>query len=378
MSRGSAWAGHRDRAFTSVEDLQQRCLAEWMDRDKRARYRAEFSARITAIAAQVASEVSAAVASEVSAAAAAALQSACAGYHGYVDHAPTTTSTPTVSMADENTSVTDASVVEEEDAPRQTIENKDTNVLAAWMPTTCLTQCPSRAAIMSVSAPASAATPASSKVTVSAVERYHVGLEPAASTLTPTTALDVSGACSTAANSTTIIPAPGAADAMAMDISMPNPTSTSGDMDSVDASAATCSTASPGGDNATTVVSVAVEVSTAIKLAPSVATPLVCLDDLHFKPYTRAISVFQSVPMSASSRCSTESLDQDTSMESPESALSVCPPTRIVCAYFCSCIMPLSAAVLRSAHVQKVNMFQLLNNNDNINVTKEQDKSPLT
>ena len=73
MSRGSAWPARRDRALTSVEDPQQRRLAEWMDQDERARRRAEFGGRIAAIAARVASEVSAAVASEVSAAVAAAL-----------------------------------------------------------------------------------------------------------------------------------------------------------------------------------------------------------------------------------------------------------------------------------------------------------------
>ncbi|EMS66773.1 hypothetical protein TRIUR3_10931 [Triticum urartu] len=388
MLRGSASAASRDRVFALAEDHQQCYLTKWADQSNK--HRAEFAARIPAIAAQVASEVSAAVAE--------ALRAARAGYHEYLDHAPTTTSTPTVSLADDNASVSDASVVvsaqrsastftqqqqqqEEEDAPRQTIENRDASVLAAWMPATCSTQCPSRAAIVSVPAPASPATPASSKVTINVVERYCVGLEPAASTSTPTTTLDVLGACSTAANShthnaisTTIIPAPGVVQAMAMDISMPTHTSTLGDMYSVDASAATCSTASPGGDNATTLVSVAVEASTAIEIAPSVAAPLVCLGDLHFKLYTGAINMFQSVPMSTSSRCSAKSLDQDTNMELPESALGVCPPTRVACAYFHSSLMPLSATVLRSARVQKVNRFQLLNNNDNISVTKEQDK----
>ena len=109
MSRGSAWAARRDGAFTSVEDPQQRRLAEWMDQDKQARRRAEFGIRIAAIAAQVASEVSVAVASEVSAAVAAALLAARAGRHEYLDLA--TTSTPTVSMADDNPSVPDASIV---------------------------------------------------------------------------------------------------------------------------------------------------------------------------------------------------------------------------------------------------------------------------
>ena len=91
MSRGSAWAARRDGAFTSVEDPQQRRLAEWMDQDKQ--------------------EVLAAVASEVSAAVAAALQSARAGHHEYLDLAPTTTSTPTASVADYNASIPDASMV---------------------------------------------------------------------------------------------------------------------------------------------------------------------------------------------------------------------------------------------------------------------------
>ncbi|VAH09975.1 unnamed protein product [Triticum turgidum subsp. durum] len=389
MLRGSASAASRDRVFALAEDHQQSYLTKCADQSNKRR--AEFAARIPAIAAQVASEVLVAVAE--------ALRAARAGYHEYLDHAPTTTSTPTVSLADDNASVSDASVVvsaqrsastftqqqqqqEEEDAPRQTIENRDASVLAAWMPATCSTQCPSRAAIVSVPAPASPATPASSKVTINVVEHYCVGLEPAASTSTPTTTLDVLGACSTAANShthnaisTTIIPThTSTLGDMAMDISMPTHTSTLGDMYSVDASAATCSTASPGGDNATTLVSVAAEASTAIEIAPSVAAPLVCLGDLHFKLYTGAISMFQSVPTSTSSRCSAKSLDQATNMELPESALGVCPPTRVACAYFHSSLMPLSATVLRSARVQKVNRFQLLNNNDNISVTKEQDK----
>lgn len=146
MSHGSAWAACRDRAVTSAEEPQQRRLAEWTSQgfrgrteweDKRARRHGEFGARITAIAAQVASEVSVVVASEVPAAVAAALQAARAGRHEYLDLA--TTSTPTASVAGDHASVPHASMVvyaqrstsaseqqqqqQEDVTPRQAIEN---------------------------------------------------------------------------------------------------------------------------------------------------------------------------------------------------------------------------------------------------------------
>ncbi|XP_044374820.1 uncharacterized protein [Triticum aestivum] len=240
--------------------------------------------------------------------------------------------------------------------------------LAAMSPATCSTQCPSRAVTGSMSAPTPTATLASSKVTVSVVpERGFFDLEPAAVAFSPTPMLDISGDSSTVMNSLTHDAVSNTSSAMASVCALTSTHIPSAvPMDTVDAS--------PGGDNATTLVSVAVEASAAMELAPSVAAPLVCLDDLHLKTYIGAISVFPSVPMSALSRCSTESLDQDTSMESPEFALGVCPLTRVACAYFHSSLMP---PVLRSARVKKVNMFQLLNSNDSINVTKEQDKSLL-
>ncbi|KAM3401317.1 hypothetical protein ACQJBY_005833 [Aegilops geniculata] len=171
--------------------------------------------------------------------------------------------------------------------------------LAATLPATYSTQCPSRVVTMSVSAPAPTATLASSKVTVGVVpKRGCFDLEPAAVALSPTPMLGISGDRSTAVNSLTHDVVSNTGSVMA---SVRASTSTqipsAVPMDSVDALATTCSTTSPGGDNATTLVSVAVEASAAIELAPSVAASLVCLDDLHFKPYTCAISVFQSVPI---------------------------------------------------------------------------------
>uniref|UniRef100_M8BS80 Uncharacterized protein n=1 Tax=Aegilops tauschii TaxID=37682 RepID=M8BS80_AEGTA len=171
MSRGSAWAARRERAVASVEELEQRLLAEWTDHgfrarteweDNRARRRAEFGVCITAIAAQVASDVSAVVASEVSAAVAAALQAARAGHHEYLDHAPTTTSTPTVSMADDNPSVPDASIVVSTQRSTSASAQSPTFSLPGRPPTT-----------------APAATSASSKVTVDTVpEPCFLDLEP--------------------------------------------------------------------------------------------------------------------------------------------------------------------------------------------------------
>ncbi|XBI16195.1 hypothetical protein VPH35_058494 [Triticum aestivum] len=210
MSRGSAWAGRPDRVFTSVEDPQQRRLAEWMDQDKQARRRAEFGIRIAAIAAQVASEVSAAVASEVSAAVAAALQSARAGHHEYLDLESTTTSTPTAPVADDLASPTAASNLSEvivgvvtecgctdlePTAATLTLTSAldisgacsamnslalpTTSGCSAVVHTTCSTQCASRTVTMSVSATAPATMSASSKVTGDVVpELCCLDLEP--------------------------------------------------------------------------------------------------------------------------------------------------------------------------------------------------------
>ncbi|KAF7089969.1 hypothetical protein CFC21_092810 [Triticum aestivum] len=110
--------------------------------------------------------------------------------------------------------------------------------LAATLPRRCSTQCLSHAVTVPVSTTASAVTTAPSNLTASVdPERYCFGLELMTTTSTPTSTLDVSGACSTAANSlthgaisTTIIPAPEATAVMAMDISMPTPASASGDI----------------------------------------------------------------------------------------------------------------------------------------------------
>ncbi|XP_044441316.1 uncharacterized protein [Triticum aestivum] len=210
MSWGSAWAGRPDRVFTSVEDPQQRRLAEWMDQDKQARHRAEFGIRIAAIAAQVASEMSAAVASEVSAAVAAALQSARAGHHEYLDLESTTTSTPTAPVADDLASPTAASNLSEvivgvvtecgctdlePTAATLTLTSAldisgacsamnslalpTTSGCSAVVHTTCSTQCASRTVTMSVSATAPATMSASSKVTGDVVpELCCLDLEP--------------------------------------------------------------------------------------------------------------------------------------------------------------------------------------------------------
>ncbi|XBI18036.1 hypothetical protein VPH35_059928 [Triticum aestivum] len=134
-----------------------------------------------------------------------------AGRHEYLDLA--TTSTPTASVAGDHASVPHASMVvyaqrstsaseqqqqqQEDVTPRQAIENIVDNVLAAWTPTTFSTRCQSRDVTVSVSAPVSATTSASSEVTVGVVtECYYINLEAAAATSTLTSALDISGACS--------------------------------------------------------------------------------------------------------------------------------------------------------------------------------------
>uniref|UniRef100_A0A453CDX4 Uncharacterized protein n=1 Tax=Aegilops tauschii subsp. strangulata TaxID=200361 RepID=A0A453CDX4_AEGTS len=71
-------------------------------------------------------------------------------------------------------------------------------------------------------------------------------------------------------------------------------------------------------------------------------------------------------------RCSTKGVEEDTSVKSPESALGMCLPTIVPLASFQSSLMPLADANLRCTHIEKANMFQLLNNNDNILFSKEQ------
>ena len=75
--------------------------------------------------------------------------------------------------------------------------------------------------------------------------------------------------------------------------------------------------------------------------------------------------------------CVANTVSLDYSQFDVESALGMCLPTIVPPASFHSSLMPLADANLRCTHVKKANMFQLLNNNDNIHVSKEQDKSLL-
>ena len=164
MLRGSAWAARRDQAFALVEDPQQRRLAEWRGQrtrrraeleEKAAQRQAEFTALIPAIAAQVAAEVSVAVV--------VALRTTCVGHNEGLIHAPTTTSTPTTSVADDHdlnrTPATTTTVNASVKPPVSTVLGNNPDMatsygadLAATTPATCSTQYPSRAVTVLVPA----------------------------------------------------------------------------------------------------------------------------------------------------------------------------------------------------------------------------------